>query len=106
MTSADLRTGIYSADHFDRGGDEHQAGLAEGVGDSVRSVELLWCCLRSSGVGPIDSRDPAGLRLTQIMNPLNLASGIQEAIQLLSKVEREKGPVTEQQLRSIVAELD
>jgi len=45
-------------------------------------------------------------RMTQIMNLLNLAPDIQEAILFLPRVERGKDPVTERDLRALVAEVD
>jgi hypothetical protein len=45
-------------------------------------------------------------RLTQIMNLLNLAPDIQEALLFLPRVERGKDPLTERQLRPIAAEPD
>jgi hypothetical protein len=45
-------------------------------------------------------------RVTQIMNLLNLAPDIQEAILFLLRVERGKDPVTERDLRVIVAVFD
>ena len=45
-------------------------------------------------------------RLTQIMNLLNLAPDIQEAILFLPRVERSRDPVTERDLRAIVEALD
>ena len=45
-------------------------------------------------------------RITQIMNLLNLAPDIQEEILNLPRVESGKDPVTERDLRPIVAELD
>lgn len=42
-------------------------------------------------------------RLTQIMNLLQLAPDIQEAILFLSRVERGKDPIQERQLRPIAA---
>ena len=45
-------------------------------------------------------------RITQIMNLLHLAPDIQEAILLLPKVESGRDPITERDLRSIVAVSD
>ena len=45
-------------------------------------------------------------RITQIMNLLHLAPDIQEAILFLSPVERGRDPVTERELREVVAEGD
>ena len=45
-------------------------------------------------------------RISQIMNLLNLAPDIQEALLFLPRVERGKDPVTERDLRSIVAVTD
>jgi hypothetical protein len=45
-------------------------------------------------------------RVTQIMNLLNLAPEIQEAILLLPSVERGRDPVTERDLRPIAAVAD
>jgi len=45
-------------------------------------------------------------RMTQIMNLLNLAPDIQEALVLLPPVEQGHDPVTERDLRPIVAEPD
>ena len=45
-------------------------------------------------------------RMTQITNLLNLAPDIQEAILLLEPVERGKDPITERDLRPIVAIVD
>ena len=45
-------------------------------------------------------------RISQILNLLSLAPDIQEAILFLPRVERGKDPVTERDLRSIVAEVD
>ncbi len=45
-------------------------------------------------------------RLTQIMNLLNLAPDIQEAILLLPRVEKGRDPITERELRPISAEPD
>jgi hypothetical protein len=45
-------------------------------------------------------------RLTQVMNLLNLAPDIQEALLFLPRVERGKDPITERQLRPIAAEPD
>lgn len=45
-------------------------------------------------------------RLTQIMNLLNLAPDIQEAILHLPRVERGRDPITERQLRPIAAVVD
>jgi hypothetical protein len=45
-------------------------------------------------------------RMTQIGNLLNLAPDIQEGILLLPEVERGKDPITERDLRSIVAVAD
>ena len=45
-------------------------------------------------------------RLTQIMNLLNLAPDIQEALLFLPRVERGEDPVTERELRVIAAEPD
>jgi hypothetical protein len=42
-------------------------------------------------------------RMSQVMNLLNLAPDIQEAILFLPPVERGKDPVTERDLRAIVA---
>jgi hypothetical protein len=42
-------------------------------------------------------------RMTQIMNLLNLAPDIQEALLLLPRVERGKDPITERELRPIAA---
>ena len=43
-------------------------------------------------------------RMTQIMNLLNLAPDIQEAILFLPRVERGKDAITERELRAVVAE--
>ena len=40
------------------------------------------------------------------MNLLNLAPNIQEAIQFLPRLERGKDPITERELRPIVAEVE
>ncbi len=45
-------------------------------------------------------------RLTQIMNLLHLAPDIQEALLLLPPVESGRDPITERELRPIVAVLD
>jgi hypothetical protein len=45
-------------------------------------------------------------RMTQIMNLLNLAPDIQEAILFLPRVERGKDSVTERELRTLLCELD
>ena len=45
-------------------------------------------------------------RLTQIMNLLNLAPDIQEAMLFLPRIERGRDPVTERDLRPIAAEVD
>ena len=45
-------------------------------------------------------------RLTQIMNLMNLAPDIQEAILHLPKVREGRDPVTERDLRAIVAVVD
>lgn len=45
-------------------------------------------------------------RMTQIMNLLHLAPDIQEAVLFLPAVEQGKDPVTERQLRQIVAAVD
>ena len=45
-------------------------------------------------------------RMTQLMNLLNLAPDIQEAILFLPPVERGRDPITERDLRPIVAILD
>jgi hypothetical protein len=45
-------------------------------------------------------------RITQILNLLNLAPDIQEAILFLPPVERGRDPMTERQLRPIAAEPD
>lgn len=45
-------------------------------------------------------------RLTQIMNLASLAPNVQQDILLLPLVERGRDPVTERDLRAIVAELD
>jgi len=45
-------------------------------------------------------------RMSQIMNLLNLAPDIQEAILFLPRVERGKDSVTERELRQIVRELN
>ncbi len=45
-------------------------------------------------------------RLTQIMNLLNLAPDIQEAILFLPRIERGRDPVTERDLRPIAAVAD
>lgn len=45
-------------------------------------------------------------RITQIMNLLNLAPDIQEEILFLPRLESERDPVTERELRPIVAEVD
>ena len=45
-------------------------------------------------------------RMTQVMALLNLAPDIQEEILLLAPVERGKDPITERELRSIVAVAD
>ena len=45
-------------------------------------------------------------RMTQIMNLLHLAPDIQEALLLLPRVERGKDPITERDLRPLVAEVD
>lgn len=45
-------------------------------------------------------------RMTQIMNLLNLAPDIQEAILFLPQVDRGKDPVTERQLRAVLLEVD
>jgi hypothetical protein len=45
-------------------------------------------------------------RLTQIMNLLNLAPDIQEAILMLPVVASGRDPVTERQVRPVAAELD
>ena len=45
-------------------------------------------------------------RLTQIMNLLNLAPDIQEALLFLPRVERGEDPLTERELRSVVADLN
>ena len=42
-------------------------------------------------------------RVTQVLNLLNLAPEIQEALLFLPRVERGKDPVTERELRAIVA---
>ncbi|MBC7855047.1 MAG: hypothetical protein IAF94_16570 [Pirellulaceae bacterium] len=44
-------------------------------------------------------------RVTQIMNLLNLAPGIQEQLLHLPRVERGEDPVTERELRPIAAEM-
>ena len=45
-------------------------------------------------------------RVSQIMDLLNLAPDIQEALLFLPRVERGRDPVTERELRSVVAEVD
>jgi hypothetical protein len=45
-------------------------------------------------------------RVTQIMDLLNLAPEIQETLLFLPRVERGKDPVTERELRAVVAEAD
>lgn len=45
-------------------------------------------------------------RVTQIMDLLNLAPEIQEALLFLPRVERGRDPVTERELRAMVAEAD
>jgi len=45
-------------------------------------------------------------RVTQILNLLNLAPGIQEALLFLPRVERGKDSVTERELRPITAVAD
>ena len=45
-------------------------------------------------------------RVSQIMNLLNLAPDIQEALLLLPRVERGRDRVTERELRAVVAESD
>ena len=45
-------------------------------------------------------------RITQIMNLLNLAPEIQQELLFLPPVEQGRDPVTEQELRAIVAEVD
>lgn len=45
-------------------------------------------------------------RMTQIMNLLNLAPNIQEAILFLPRVEQGRDPITERDLRKIVAVSD
>lgn len=45
-------------------------------------------------------------RLTQIMNMLNLAPDIQEAILMMPAPESGRDPVTEKQLRPVAAQLD
>ena len=45
-------------------------------------------------------------RMTQIMNLLNLAPDIQEAILFLPRVESGRDPITERELRAIVAVAD
>ncbi|MEX0725759.1 MAG: hypothetical protein WEB58_06335 [Planctomycetaceae bacterium] len=45
-------------------------------------------------------------RMTQIMNLLHLAPEIQEAILFLPRVEAGKDPVTERELRALVAEME
>src|SRR5690606_18912045 len=45
-------------------------------------------------------------RMTQIMNLLHLAPDIQEAILFLPRVEAGKDPVTERELRALVAEVE
>jgi hypothetical protein len=45
-------------------------------------------------------------RVTQIMDLLNLDPSIQEALLFLPRVERARDPVTERELRAVVAELD
>ena len=45
-------------------------------------------------------------RITQVMNLLNLAPDIQEAILDLPSVEKGKDPITERDLRPVVAEIN
>jgi hypothetical protein len=45
-------------------------------------------------------------RMTQIMNLLNLAPEIQEALLFLPPVEQGRDPITERKLRTVVAEID
>ncbi len=45
-------------------------------------------------------------RLTQIVNLLNLAPDIQEALLCLPRVEKGRDPITERELRPIVTEVD
>ena len=45
-------------------------------------------------------------RVTQIMNLLHLAPDIQEALLFLPRVERGRDPVTERELRAVVAEAE
>ncbi len=45
-------------------------------------------------------------RLTQIVNLLNLAPDIQEALLCLPRVEKGRDPITERDLRPVVAEVD
>lgn len=45
-------------------------------------------------------------RITQVMNLLNLAPDIQEAILYLPRVKSGRDPVTERELRPVVAEVD
>ena len=45
-------------------------------------------------------------RVIQILDLLNLSPDIQEALLFLPRVERGRDPVTERELRSVVAEVD
>ena len=51
-------------------------------------------------------RHVARARLTQIMNLLNLAPGIQEALLFLPRVESGDDPIYERRLRGIACEVD
>lgn len=86
------------------------------VGRVPRAAKLMALALRFDQLirdGVVaDQADVARLgrvtraRVTQIMNMLNLASDIQEAILCLPKVEAGHDPVSERDLRPIAAEAD
>lgn len=86
------------------------------AGSVPRIARLMALAIRFDGLiheGRI--RDQAELaqvghvtraRITQIMNLLNLAPDIQQAILFLPRTERGRDPVMERQVRSIAAEFD
>lgn len=110
--------------HFgtsDRGRREMRVGRAPAVpetpaGRVPRVARLMALAIRFDGLlrdGAVaDQAEIARLghvtraRMTQIMNLLHLAPDIQEQILDLPMVERGRDPVTERDIRPIVAELD
>jgi len=116
MTTVTRTVSFTKASHRKQANGCSSAPLDEPVGRVPRVSKLMALAIRFDQLladGTVASQSELARlahvtqpRMTQIMNLLNLAPDIQEELLLLPVVERGSDPVTERDVRPIVAERD